>query len=71
MELFTPEERELIAAFVINKFRGDATLLDSGIEFLLEKTGVPTLGVVPMLERLARRRGGLAGDRGPAAPGEA
>ncbi len=49
MELFTPEERELIAAFVINKFRGDATLLDSGIEFLLEKTGVPTLGVVPML----------------------
>jgi adenosylcobyric acid synthase len=49
MELFTPEERELIAAFVINKFRGDATLLDSGIEFLQEKTGVPTLGVVPML----------------------
>jgi adenosylcobyric acid synthase len=49
MELFTPEERELIAAFVINKFRGDATLLDSGIEFLRERTGVPTLGVVPML----------------------
>jgi adenosylcobyric acid synthase len=49
MELFTPEERERIAAFVINKFRGDASLLDSGIEFLLEKTGVPTLGVVPML----------------------
>jgi adenosylcobyric acid synthase len=49
MELFTPEERELIAAFVINKFRGDASLLDSGLEFLQEKTGVPTLGVVPML----------------------
>lgn len=49
MELFTPEERALIAAFVINKFRGDATLLDSGIEFLRERTGVPTLGVVPML----------------------
>jgi adenosylcobyric acid synthase len=49
MELFAPEERELIAAFVINKFRGDATLLDSGIEFLRERTGVPTLGVVPML----------------------
>ena len=49
MELFTPEERERIAAFVINKFRGDASLLDSGIEFLREKTGVPTLGVVPML----------------------
>jgi adenosylcobyric acid synthase len=50
MELFTPEERERVAAFVINKFRGDAGLLDSGVEFLEERTGVPTLGVVPMLE---------------------
>jgi len=49
MELFTPEERQLIAAFVINKFRGDATLLRSGIEYLRKRTGVPTLGVVPML----------------------
>lgn len=49
MELFTPQERRLIAAFVINKFRGEAAQLDSGIEFLRERTGVPTLGVVPML----------------------
>lgn len=49
MELFTPEERALIKGFVINKFRGDASLLDSGLEFLRERTGVPTLGVVPML----------------------
>ncbi|HTX69778.1 MAG TPA: cobyric acid synthase [Thermoleophilia bacterium] len=50
VELFTAEERALVAGFVINKFRGEASQLDSGIEVLLERTGVPTLGVVPWLE---------------------
>ena len=49
MELFTPAERALVRGFVINKFRGDAALLDSGLAFLEERTGVPTLGVVPFL----------------------
>ena len=49
MELFTAAERALIKGFIINKFRGDASLLDSGLAFLRERTGVPTLGVVPML----------------------
>jgi adenosylcobyric acid synthase len=50
MELFTGEERDLVAGFVINKFRGEASQLDSGIEILRERTRVPTLGVVPFLE---------------------
>jgi len=47
IELLTTEEKARIAAVVINKFRGDASLLDSGIEFVVKRTGVPVLGVVP------------------------
>ena len=71
MELFTPEERERIAAFVINKFRGDASLLDSGLEFLRGADRRADPGRGADAHRLARRRGGLPRHRGPAAPGEA
>lgn len=42
-------ERELLAGFVLNKFRGDPALLGSGPEWLAERTGVPLLGTVPYL----------------------
>lgn len=45
--LLQPEERALIKAFVINKFRGDPSLLDPGFAMLEERTGVPTIGVLP------------------------
>ena len=47
MLLLEPEERALVKAIVINKFRGDPSLLDSGLEMILERTGVPVVGVVP------------------------
>jgi len=47
MEILEQEERSLVKAFIINKFRGDSTLLESGIRFLEERTKVPVAGVIP------------------------
>ncbi len=52
LELLEPDERARIAAFVVNKFRGDVSLLTPGLEFLHARTGVPVLGVVPYVEGL-------------------
>ena len=45
--LLEPEERNRIKGMIINKFRGDKTLLDPGIEMIQEKLGIPVVGVVP------------------------
>jgi adenosylcobyric acid synthase len=44
-----PDERDLLAGFLLNRFRGDASLLAPGPEWLEERTGVPTLGIIPWL----------------------
>ena len=47
LELLEPEEKACISAFVINKFRGDLTLLEPGLRLLEERTGIPVAGVIP------------------------
>lgn len=52
LELLDPDERARVAAFVVNKFRGDIALLRPGLSFLTERTGKPVLGVVPYIKDL-------------------
>jgi adenosylcobyric acid synthase len=52
MILLEEDERWLIKGFIINKFRGDVTLLHDGLTMLEERTGVPVLGVVPFIRGL-------------------
>ncbi|MBE1302225.1 MAG: cobyric acid synthase [Alteromonadaceae bacterium] len=52
LELLAPSERERIVGFVINRFRGDIKLLESGLTWLEEKTNKPVLGVLPYLHNL-------------------
>ncbi len=46
----SPDERALLGGFILNRFRGDARLLAPAPAWLEAQTGVPTLGVVPMLD---------------------
>ena len=46
--LLPPEDQARITGFVLNKFRGDASLLAPAPEMLQERTGVPTVAVLPM-----------------------
>ena len=47
MEILDSAERDAVSAFIINKFRGDLSLLEPGLAWLEERTGKPVLGVVP------------------------
>ncbi len=49
LELLSPSEQARIKGFIINRFRGDISLLTSGLEWLENKTGKPVIGVLPYL----------------------
>jgi adenosylcobyric acid synthase len=47
-QLLEPAERARIRGFVLNKFRGDPALLGNAMELLEQRTGIPTVAIVPM-----------------------
>ncbi|PSU35981.1 cobyric acid synthase [Photobacterium lutimaris] len=52
LALLSDTEQARVKGFVINRFRGDIKLLESGLDWLEQKTGKPVLGVLPYLHGL-------------------
>ena len=49
VNLLEEDEKKMVKGLIINKFRGDKTILDPGVEILEEKSGIPVVGVAPYL----------------------
>ncbi len=52
LALLSRDDQALVAGFVVNKFRGDARVLDPGLDMLRNLTGRPVLGVLPWTDGL-------------------
>jgi adenosylcobyric acid synthase len=52
MEVIPEMDRQRVAGFIINKFRGDASLFDEGIRYIEQKTGLPVLGLIPTFRHI-------------------
>lgn len=50
LDLLEPQEKQRVAGLVVNKFRGDKSILDPGIEELERRSGISVVGVVPYMD---------------------
>ena len=67
--LMTSEEKKYVKGFIINRFRGEPSILKSGIERIENLTGMKCLGIVPYLDlrfpeedSMSSKKGKLVGD---------
>ena len=49
VELLEQDEKDMVKGLIINKFRGDKTILDPGVKMLEEKCKIPVVGVAPYM----------------------
>ena len=49
VDLLEPAERAYVKGLIVNKFRGDKTILEPGIRMLEERAGIPVVGVAPYM----------------------
>ena len=50
VQLLEKEERDMVKGLIINKFRGDKTILEPGVKMLEEKSGISVVGVAPYMQ---------------------
>ncbi|AKE41459.1 cobyric acid synthase [Corynebacterium kutscheri] len=51
-QILSPSDRKRFQGFIVNKFRGDASILQPGLVELEKLTAVPTIGVLPFVDGL-------------------
>jgi adenosylcobyric acid synthase len=65
LALLDASERQRVKGVIINRFRGDATLLEPGLAELERRTGVPVLGVIPWIDLRLPEEDSVALNRKP------
>ena len=59
VELLEEDEKAMVKGLIINKFRGDKTILDPGVEMLEERSRIPVVGVAPYLDIQVEEKSGI------------